>query len=96
LPGKWPVFARVFRFCKLATIASLAEEQAADDVKPVYENLKQKHGKVPIFFAMLAHKPEVLKTFLPFDQAIIGPGPMEQKYKELVYLKISRLNGCEY
>ena len=80
----------------MSTIAPLAEERAAADVKPVYENLKQKHGKVPNFFAMLAHKPEVLKTFLPFDQAIIGPGAVEQKYKELAYLKASSLNGCEY
>jgi hypothetical protein len=80
----------------MATIAPLAEERAAADVKPVYENLKEKHGKVPNFFAMLAHKPEVLKTFLPFDQAIIGPGTVEQKYKELAYLKTSTLNGCEY
>jgi Carboxymuconolactone decarboxylase family len=80
----------------MSTIAPLAEERAAADVKPVYENLKQKHGKVPNFFAMLAHKPEVLKTFLPFDQAIIGPGAVEQKYKELAYLKTSSLNGCEY
>jgi alkylhydroperoxidase family enzyme len=76
----------------MATIAPLAEERA----EPIYENLKQKHGKVPNFFAMLAHKPEVLKTFLPFDQAIIGPSTVEQKYKELAYLKTSSLNGCEY
>jgi hypothetical protein len=80
----------------MATIVPLAEERAAADVKPIYENLKQKHGKVPNFFAMLAHKPEVLKTFLPFDQAIIGPSAVEQKYKELAYLKTSTLNGCEY
>jgi hypothetical protein len=79
----------------MATIAPLDEERAAADVKP-NENLKQKHGKVPNFFAMLAHKPEVLKTFLPFDQAIIDPGAVEQKYKELAYLKTSSLNGCEY
>ena len=80
----------------MATIAPLAEERAAADVKPIYENLKEKHGKVPNFFAMLAHKPEVLKTFLPFDQAIMGPGAVEQKYKELAYLKTSSVNGCEY
>jgi hypothetical protein len=80
----------------MATIAPIAEERAAADVKPIYENLKQNHGKVPNFFAMLAHKAEALKTFLPFDQAILGPGAVEQKYKELAYLKTSSLNACEY
>jgi hypothetical protein len=80
----------------MATIAPLAEERAAADVRPIYENLKQNHGKVPNFFAMMAHKPEVLKTFLPLDQAIMGRGAVEQKYKELAYLKTSSVNGCEY
>jgi uncharacterized peroxidase-related enzyme len=80
----------------MATIAPVAEERAAADVKPIYENMKKNLGKVPNFFAMLAHKPEVLKAFLPFYQAITGPGAVEQKYKELAYLKTSTVNACEY
>jgi len=38
----------------------------------------------------------VLKTFLPFYEAITGPGAVDQKYKELAYLKTSIVNGCEY
>ena len=80
----------------MATIAPVAEQRAAADVKPIYQDLSQKLGKVPNFFAMLAHKPAVLKAFLPFYQAITGPGAVEQKYKELAYLKTSTINGCEY
>jgi hypothetical protein len=80
----------------MATISPVSEERAAAEVKPVYEGLKKNLGKVPNFFAMMAHKPEVLKAFLPFYQAITGPGAVEQKYKELAYLKTSTINGCEY
>jgi alkylhydroperoxidase family enzyme len=80
----------------MATIAPVAEGREAADVKPIYENLKKNLGKVPNFFAMLAHKPEVLKTFIPLYQAITGPGALEQKYKEFAYLKTSTINGCEY
>ena len=80
----------------MATIAPVAEERAAAEVKPIYDNLKKNLGKVPNFFAMLAHRPEVLKTFLSFYQAATGPGSVEQKYKELAYLKTSTINGCEY
>ena len=80
----------------MSTIAPVAEEHASADVKPVYENMKERLGKMPNFFAMLAHKPEVLKTFLPLYQAITGPGAVEQKYKEFAYLKTSLVNGCEY
>ena len=80
----------------MATVAPVAEEHAAAEVQPIYENLKQKLGKVPNFFAMLAHRPEVLKTFIPFYGAVTGPGSVEQKYKEFAYLKTSSVNACEY
>jgi alkylhydroperoxidase family enzyme len=80
----------------MATITPVGEERAAAEVKPIFENLKKNVGKVPNFFAMLAHKPEVLKTFVPLYGAVTGPGAVEQKYKELVYLKTSTVNGCEY
>jgi hypothetical protein len=44
----------------------------------------------------MAHKPEVLKHFLPFYAAITGPGAVEQKLKEFAYLKTSLVNSCEY
>jgi hypothetical protein len=80
----------------MATIVPMTEERAAADVKPIYADMKQKFGKIPNFFGMMAHRPEVLKSFLPFYQAVTGPGSVEQKYKELAYLKTSILNGCEY
>jgi hypothetical protein len=80
----------------MATITPVGEERVAAEVKPIYESLKKNVGKVPNFFAMLAHKPEVLKTFVPMYEAIVGPGAVEQKFKELAYLKTSIVNGCEY
>ena len=80
----------------MATIAPVAEQHASADVKPIYENLKKNVGKVPNFFAMLAHKPEVLKMFVPLYEAITGPGAVEQKYKEFAYLKTATVNACEY
>jgi len=66
----------------MATIAPVGEKRAAAEVKPVYENLKKNIGKVPNFFAMLAHRPEVLKTFVPMYEAIVGLEGVDQKYKE--------------
>lgn len=80
----------------MATITPVTEERAAAELKPIYDSLKKAVGKVPNFFGMLAHKPQVLKTFMPFYEAITGPGAVEPKYKELAYLKTSLINGCEY
>lgn len=80
----------------MPAIAPVAPEQATAELKPVYQSLTQNLGRVPNFLAMLAHKPEVLKNFLPLYQAITGPGALEQRYKELAYLKTAMTNGCEY
>ena len=77
----------------MPVVKPLPEEKAPADLKPIYESMKQKIGHMPNFFGILAHKPEVLKNFLPMYGAITGPGALEQKYKEFAYLKSSLING---
>ena len=80
----------------MPVVKPLPEEKASSEIKPVFETMKGKFGRMPNFFGMLAHKPEVLKNFLPFYAAITGPGALDQRYKELAYLKTSIINACEY
>lgn len=48
------------------------------------------------FWKVLAHKPNVLKAFMEFDTQVWAPGALTPKIKELVYLRASVMNGCEY
>jgi uncharacterized peroxidase-related enzyme len=45
---------------------------------------------------MMAHKLEVLKNFVPLYGAIMGPGVVDRRTKELVYLAASITNECAY
>lgn len=80
----------------MSTVTQVPREKAAQDVQPIYDSLAQKFHRMPNIFATMAHRPNVLKTFLPLYAAIISEGTVEAKYKELAYLKTSLLNGCEY
>ncbi len=80
----------------MAPVNPLPKEKAAPDVHPVYDGMTQKFGKMPNFFGMMAHRPNVLKNFLPFYAAVLNEGTVEARYKELAYLKTSLINGCEY
>lgn len=80
----------------MAVIKPLSREDADPAVSEIYEQMSQKFGRMPNIFGLLAHRPEVLKTFLPFYQAVVAGGTVEPRYKELVYLKTSQVNGCEY
>ncbi|MGH7276003.1 MAG: hypothetical protein ACREIY_03115 [Candidatus Rokuibacteriota bacterium] len=80
----------------MATVNPIPRERAADDVKPIYDNLAKAFGRVPNIFAVMAHRPAALGNLLALYGAIVNQGTVESKYKELAYLKTSTLNGCEY
>jgi uncharacterized peroxidase-related enzyme len=80
----------------MAVINPVPKDKADSQVKEIYDQLEGKYGHMPNFYGMMAHRPAVLKTFLPFISAIMTQGAVEPKFKELAYLKTSLLNGCEY
>src|SRR5258708_16446603 len=58
--------------------------------------LEKKSGKPNHFFRTMANRPEVLKNFVPLYGSIVGPGLVERRLKELVYLAVSFANECAY
>ena len=58
--------------------------------------LEAKTRKANLFFRVMAHRPEVLRNFGPFYSAIVGPGSVDRRTKELVYLTCSYTNACAF
>jgi uncharacterized peroxidase-related enzyme len=48
------------------------------------------------FFRAMANRPEVLKNFVPFYGAVVGPGSVERRIKVMVYLVSSFANHCAF
>lgn len=80
----------------MAVVNPISKDKATAELQPIYDSLSAKFGHMPNFFAVMAHRPNVLKNFLPLYVAIVAEGTVEAKYKELAYLKTAMLNGCEY
>ncbi len=80
----------------MAVVNPLPKEKAAPEVHEAYDALTKRLGKMPNFFATMAHRPNVLKNFLPLYGAVINEGTVEPRYKEFAYLKTAMTNGCEY
>jgi uncharacterized peroxidase-related enzyme len=59
-------------------------------------SLEAKSKRPSHFFRTMANRPEVLKNFVPLYGAIVGPGSVERRTKELVYLTCSYANECAY
>jgi uncharacterized peroxidase-related enzyme len=58
--------------------------------------LEAKAKQPNLFFRAMAHRPDVLKNFVPLYASIMGPGPVDRRVKELVYLACSYANRCAY
>src|ERR1700736_59527 len=76
----------------MARIALVETENATPEVKEIYE--KTLRGKPGNAQKALAHRPEMLKNFLPF-YASVGRS-LDKKLYELIYLRVSLINGCHY
>src|SRR5262252_236962 len=59
-------------------------------------SLEAKSKKPNPFFRAMAHRPDVLKNFVPLYGAIVGPGAVDRRIKELVYLTCSYANECAF
>src|SRR5579871_5242026 len=76
----------------MATAIKLVEPAQNDFLK----DLEKKANKPNHFFRTMANRPEVLKNFVPLYGAIMGPGLVDRRTKELVYLAVSYANECAY
>jgi len=76
----------------MARISLIAPEVASPDVREIYETtLRGKPGNIQ---KALAHRPEMLKNFLSFYGSV--GRSLDRKLYELIYLRISLINGCRY
>ena len=76
----------------MARISLIGTETASTDVKEVYETtLRGKPGNVQ---KALAHRPEMLKSFLSFYPSV--GRSLDRKLYELIYLRVSFINECRY
>ncbi len=80
----------------MAVVNPVPKENAPAELHEIYDSMAKRFGFMPNFFAVLAHRPEVLTNFLPMYAGIMGRGVVDLKYKELAYLKTSLVNACEY
>lgn len=77
-------------------ISQIPKEKAAAEIQGIYDDLTKSFGLMPNIFSTMAHRPNVLKNFLPLFHSVMQEGSVEARYKSLAYLKTSLINGCEY
>jgi uncharacterized peroxidase-related enzyme len=49
------------------------------------------------FFRLMAHRPEAMESFFRFYRTVMaGPGSIDQRLREMLYIAVSNVNECSY
>ena len=80
----------------MARISRLEKDQIDAESAKVYDTYLQERGNVPNMFRTAAHRPEIFRTMIAHFRAIMNTGTVPAKLKELVIVRTSQINRCEY
>jgi AhpD family alkylhydroperoxidase len=73
-------------------------EDASPEARAVMDDIKAKRGVPDVNNAWkaMARHPGVMRRFWEHAQAVMQPGALDAKTKELIYVAVSVANGCHY
>ena len=77
-------------------ITRLERSQVDEATGAIYDHYLKERGNIPNMFRTVAHRPEILRTMIAHFRAVMETGTVPAKLKELVIVRTSQLNGCEY
>jgi len=80
----------------MARLSKFDLDSAPPDAKPIFKSIFEKRGNIPNMFRTMAHRPEILKTMDAHFKAVMAPTTLSVRLKELLVLRVSEINGCDY
>ena len=77
-------------------ISRLDKNQVDQPTSEIFDTYLKERGNVPNMFRTVAHRPEILRTLIAHFRAVMNTGTVPAKLKELVIVRTSQINKCEY
>lgn len=71
-------------------------DNPADELRPSFERFMRERGRVPNLFRVAAHRPSIGASLAEHMRAVMGPGAVDLRLKELISVRVSHINRCEY
>ena len=82
----------------MATVKLLEDHELSPEARAVFEDIRatRQTDYVNSFWRSLAHDPATLKRTWESIKAVMGPGSLSPKMKEMIYIAVSVAHGCDY
>jgi alkylhydroperoxidase family enzyme len=83
-------------FLSMPRLSRLERDVVDAQTATIYGHLQHSRGNVPRMFKTMAHRPEVMQTAVAHLRAVLETGTVPLKLKQLMIVRTSQLNNCEY
>jgi len=82
----------------MATVNMIEYEAASPEVRQVYDDIMTTRGVdwINNFWKVLAVQPALLRRTWEGVKQVMAPGVLDPLTKEMIYVAVSVVNGCEY
>jgi AhpD family alkylhydroperoxidase len=67
-----------------------------EELRPVFDQLRETRGRVPGMYRILAHQPAVLEAHRAYFNAALDTGLLPRGYKEKIAFRVAHLRGSAY
>ena len=65
-------------------------------LQAIFEKFYEERGNVPNLFRVMGHRADLMSSFNGHFGKVMGDGTLSIALKELIAVRVSQINGCEY
>ena len=82
----------------MATVKLLSDDELSPEARAVFADIRKTRQSdfVNNFWRALAHDPKTLRRTWESIKEVMGPGALDPKVKEMLYVAVSIAHGCSY
>jgi AhpD family alkylhydroperoxidase len=82
----------------MSTVRLLNDDELSPEAQEVFADIRatRQSDFVNNFWRALAHDPATLKRTWESARAVMAPGALDAKTKEMIYIAVSVAHGCPY
>ena len=80
----------------MARIRPLEPEEVGPEARAIFERFLQTRGNIPNMFRTMALRPELMATAEAHLRAVFTTGTVELRLMEMLAVRVSQINNCDY
>lgn len=80
----------------MARMRPLDPNEASPEARVAFDRFLEQRGNIPNMFRTMARRPEIMLTAEAHLRAIFSTGTVPGRLKEMLAVRVSQINDCNY